>query len=122
MRNDLPNTRNSPVLKGYDLQAWLERQQKFSTRTFGPGDLKEKIAAHIRKELEEALESNAVEEWIDIAILAFDQAWRAAGNRDAVIMTFHMKQQTNMRRKWPDWREVPHGQPVEHVRDNGKLR
>ena len=108
-------------LTGYDIVAWLERQIDFSTRVFGPGDRREGIARHIEKELVEARDSNAVEEWIDIAILALDQAWRAGGSAAAVIEALHRKQQVNIRRSWPDWKSVPFGYPVEHIKEISSL-
>ncbi|HHJ1578118.1 dATP/dGTP pyrophosphohydrolase domain-containing protein [Pseudomonas aeruginosa] len=55
----------------------LERQRRFSERTFGPGSRAAGVVDHIRKELREIEEAPGdLAEWIDVVILALDGAWR----------------------------------------------
>jgi hypothetical protein len=102
----------------FDFHAHLTRQKEFSARTFGRGKRTEGICEHIRKEIEEVLDSGGdLREWIDLVILSLDGALRASPCAGAVIAALVAKQEKNEGRKWPDWREVPHGKPIEHVRD-----
>jgi hypothetical protein len=102
----------------FDLIAHLRRQRDFSLRTFGPGERAAGVIAHIRKELEE-IEANPrdLEEWIDVVLLAFDGAWRAGFEPESIASAFHDKWTTVTRRKWPDWRDVEAGKPIEHLRE-----
>lgn len=62
----------------FNLISHLERQIKFSIKTFGPGDRSDGVADHILKEIGEIqLTPNDLEEWADIILLAFDGAWRS---------------------------------------------
>ncbi len=83
---------------------------------------------HIRKELDEVARCpNALEvagEWVDVVILALDgltRALQAAGDgpdqaaEDAVQM-IRLKQSSNERRDWPDWRTADPDRAIEHVR------
>ncbi len=110
-----------------DLTAHLARQRAFALATFGPGLRDEALAAHIRKELVEVAEAgdhaHAAEEWVDVVILASEAALRrleASGAADpaaALAELLARKMAANEARRWPDWRELPPGAPVEHVRD-----
>ena len=110
-----------------DLVAHLSRQRRFALETFGPGLRDAALAAHIRKELVEVAEAtdhpHAAEEWVDVVILASEAALRrleAAGAEDpaaALAELLAQKMAANEARRWPDWRAVPPGAPVEHVRD-----
>ncbi len=108
------------VVRYFSLVEHLERQLEWSRSTFGPGSAKQRwrgIVDHIAKELEEiARKPMDVEEWIDVAILAFDGALRAAGSADAVVAALSAKQRKNMQRAWPDWRTVPAGKAIEHIK------
>lgn len=102
--------------------AHIEHQREWSTNAFGPRDLRGPRGplAHIRKEVEEVAEDPAVlEEWVDIIILAFDGAWRAGHEPQAIIDAVKAKQAKNEARDWPDWRGVPADQAIEHVRVAG---
>lgn len=117
----------------YDLVAHLERQRKFSLETFGPGDRHAGVIAHIRKELAELEASKhpasvpsdddleawqaRLFEWIDVALLALDGAWRMGATPAAIVSALEAKQTKNEGRDWPDWRTVPKGSPIEHVRE-----
>lgn len=98
--------------------AHIERQRVWSHQTFGPDARTQGLLAHIRKELDEIEERpDAVEEWVDVVILALDGAWRANHEPQAIIDAIIAKQAENEARTWPDWRTVAEGQPIEHVRE-----
>lgn len=118
-----------------DLVAHLRRQSEFSLRTFGPGSRSVGIADHIEKELREVREAAAaaanaelsgsldkshrdelLAEWIDVAILAFDGAWRTGASPEEIVMALRAKQVKNEARKWPDWRTADPNKAIEHDR------
>jgi hypothetical protein len=111
----------------FNLIGHLHRQIEFSTQAFGPADGSgpvdmESLIDHILKELRELIDDHGsrVEEWIDLAILAFDGAWRMSGASPAEIAAaLQAKEQKNEGRRWPDWRTAPRGVAIEHVRTNG---
>lgn len=96
---------------------YIERQQRWSEDTFGPGRRTGGILAHIRKELTE-IERDPLdlEEWIDVIILALDGAWRAGHRPQEIAKALSMKQEKNFSRTWPDWRTLTEDDPVEHIR------
>lgn len=97
--------------------ALLERQRVFSERAFGPGRRTLGITQHIRKELAEIIDApDDLEEWIDVAILALDGAWRAGANPTQIIEAYVAKLEKNEAREWPDWRESDEHTAIEHVR------
>lgn len=100
-----------------DLIAHLRRQRAWSETTFGPGARHRMCTDHIRKELVE-IESapHDLEEWIDVAMLALDGAWRAGHSPEAIADMLLMKLDKCQDREWPDWRTHPADQPIEHVR------
>lgn len=101
----------------FSLTKHLSRQANFSARTFGPGPRPKGVIAHIRKELEEIeRDPEDIEEWIDVAILAFDGALRQGYSPAEVVDVLVRKQAKNEARKWPDWRTVAPDQPIEHDR------
>lgn len=117
-----------------DLAALLTRQFEWSLKTFGGEYPREKLFNHIRKELEE-IEADPHDpvEWIDVALLALDGAWRCSGQpieplelgrlgghrtggEIAALMVEKMAK--NRARKW----NVSSGdEPNEHVRDESEL-
>ncbi len=121
--------------RGYDLVAHLYRQRRFSVREFGPGARTEGVCRHIEEELREIREAGAwaaalvhgsperlranaalLEEWIDVALLAFDGAWRAGFDPSEVVGMFEAKLTKNEGRDWPDWRTQSPDAPIEHDR------
>lgn len=57
----------------------LAHQREWSDATFGPGRRQAGVIDHIRKELQEVIDSGGdVDEWADVIILALDGATRAA--------------------------------------------
>lgn len=107
----------------FDLVAHLERQRQFSEQTFGPGDASDRFAGlsiHIKKELLELeREPMCLEEWIDVVLLGLDGAWRTGASSAEIAKALEAKQAKNEKREWPDWRTVPKGTAIEHVRPHG---
>lgn len=96
----------------------LQRQKDFSDRTFGPGPRTKGLIDHILKELCEIQEHpDDLSEWIDVVILAFDGAWRAGYSPEQITAALANKQIINEERRWPDWRDIPDGKAIEHLRD-----
>jgi hypothetical protein len=101
----------------FDFRAHLDRQREWSARTFGPGDSAKGVVDHIRKELVEIeAEPTDLKEWLDVATLALDGAWRAGFSPDEIIAGFEEQQRRNAARKWPDWRTMPADKAIEHDR------
>lgn len=95
----------------------LQRQREWSEKIFGPGDRAQGIVDHIRKELKEIEKAPGdLEEWIDVAILALDGAWRSGASPSAIIAQLVAKQAKNETRSWPDWRTADPLKAIEHVR------
>jgi len=118
-----------------DLRTHLIRQIVFSRATFGPGERRQGVIDHIRKELQEIEAATSglerIEEWVDVAILAFDGLWRSidAHHRDVghsggdadeaatvAEVLIQKKQRKNETRTWPDWRTADRDKAIEHVR------
>jgi hypothetical protein len=98
-------------------EAHIERQRTFSRNTFGPSRGVDGVIDHIRKELQEIEdEPHDLEEWVDVIILGIDGAWRAGYEPQAIIDAIVAKQLKNELREWPDWRTVPAGKAIEHIR------
>lgn len=113
----------------------LKRQIAFSRGTFGPGERREMVIDHIRKELVEVERSaGSPREWVDVVILALDGLTRAvrtelestystnmtnAVANEAVALIVE-KQSRNEERDWPDWRKAPKGKAIEHIHAEGK--
>jgi hypothetical protein len=102
--------------KVFDLVKHLERQRDFSLRTFGPGDRWKGVVDHIRKELcEIEQQPRDLSEWIDVATLAVDGAWRSGASPNDIATMLALKQSKNESRQWPDWRTVSPDAAVKHV-------
>lgn len=110
-----------------DLAEHIRRQMAFSIATFGPGERREGVTDHIKKELTEIAECDfPPHEWVDVVILALDGYWRSVVAVDATpwhsvpdYMVRHllMKQGENEQRHWPDWRTAEPDKVIEHVRE-----
>lgn len=116
---DQPDTAQGAggAVDGFDFLAHLFRQREWSERTFGPGARTAGVVDHIRKELCE-IEADPADtsEWIDVAILALDGAWRAGASPQEIISALVAKQTKNEGRVWPDWRTMPADKAIEHDR------
>jgi hypothetical protein len=101
-----------------DMARIIGEQRAWSREIFGPGHRTPTILAHIRKELDE-IEANPLDitEWIDVAMLALDGAWRVGPPPTAIVEAWSRKAEQNRWRTWPEPTSVPDGQPIEHVRD-----
>lgn len=104
-------------LECFDLISFLERQKRFSLKTFGDQPRTQGVIDHIKKELIE-VESNPddVMEWVDIILLAFDGALRRGFTSYSVVNALHEKLHINENRKWPDWKTLPDNVAIEHDR------
>lgn len=123
-----------------DLVAHIERQRAFSRATFGPGERRQGVSDHIRKELVELAELPAVEppnfdgsrridagaldlrrhqaleEWADVILLALDGAWRTGASPVDIALAIKEKQNRNEQRTWPDWRTADPNKAIEHIK------
>lgn len=111
-----------------DLEQHLLRQMAFSRATFGPGERRQGVSDHIRKELVEVAQASdaddAADEWVDVVILALDGLTRALiasgmlHDRAAAVAVemIRQKQGRNEERIWPDWRTADPNKAIEHVR------
>ncbi len=114
----------------YEARQWqglrdhLARQAEWSAKTFGPGPRVAGVVDHIRKELVEVelCDGRDLEEWIDVVILALDGAWRMGATPEQIIAQLLAKQAKNEARQWPDWRTMPAGKAIEHVRETPTKR
>lgn len=101
----------------FDLIAHLYRQRAWSERTFGPGSRAQGVVDHIRKELREVeADPGDLKEWIDVAILAFDGAWRCGAIPEMIVDALVAKQVKNEGRTWPDWHTMDPTKAIEHDR------
>lgn len=105
----------------FDLKSWIEAQRTWSAETFGPGERTAGVVDHIRKELVEIEQSDgALDEWVDVLILALDGAWRAGYSPDEIITQLLAKTEKNRKRTWPDWRTAEPGKAIEHDRSKSE--
>lgn len=110
----MTNMTNEP--KTFCFLTHLQRQRNWSERTFGPGPRTKGVIDHIRKELTEIEAApDDLEEWIDVAILALDGAWRSGASPEQIIERLISKQSKNERRTWPDWRGSDPDKAIEHI-------
>jgi hypothetical protein len=102
-----------------DLEEWLTEQKEFSKATFGEGQRTAGLIKHIQKELVEIeAKPNDLMEWIDVAILAFDGAWRAGYSPVVIAQAFALKLAINKSRKWP--KPKSEDEPIEHIRSDAE--
>jgi hypothetical protein len=97
--------------------AFLERMLAFSLKTFGPGERLAAHLSHLREELDE-VDDNPTDpfEWADVIILAAGGAMRQGIEPQALLDAVGAKLAKNEARTWPDWRTVPDGRHINHVR------
>lgn len=100
-----------------DLVAELrDRHIPWSRETFGDGMRTVGICKHIEKELNEIRENPySVEEWIDVAILALDGAWRTSVHAESVVEVLFEKLSKIRTRTYP--KPVSDDEPSEHIRE-----
>ena len=95
----------------------LDRLHEWNLTTFGPGERTEGTLAHISSELVEiAADPGDVTEWADVIILSFNGAMRVGHEPQTILDAIRDKLVANEARTWPDWRDVPEGTPIEHLR------
>lgn len=118
-----------------DLKQHLIRQMAFSHATFGPGQRRDGVVDHIRKELIEVQDCGGeADEWVDVVILALDGltrrlAYSSNGERreprsvaQIACNMIEAKQSRNEARRWPDWRTADTGKAIEHDRSGEQPR
>lgn len=89
----------------------LARFERMARRVAGPGLRTKGVLAHIRKELLEVEGSpQDLTEWVDVAVLALDGAWRSGHEPQAII-------DATLTRLRPDWRTSDPEGPIEHPRE-----
>ena len=104
----------------FSMYNYLQRQRRFSEKTFGPGDRAKGIIDHIRKELLEVeADPHDLKEWIDVVTLALDGAWRAGFSPSQILHQLDATLTRNEGRVWPDWRSMPADRAIEHDRSAG---
>lgn len=99
-------------------------QRQWGDKTFGPGLRDAGLIDHIRKELKEievdlvsGHEYGVIKEWIDVFILTCDALSRHGFDGEDIMDWVNLKFEENQDRKWPDWRTVPEGKAIEHIRE-----
>lgn len=101
----------------FNMIAIMQRQKEFSKKTFGPHQRTAGIIDHIKKELIEIEQDpKDLNEWIDVALLAIDGAWRAGYSPAEIAAAYIAKIAKNEQRSWPDWRTVPENLAIEHIK------
>ena len=105
------------------IESYLARQIEWSRNTFGPALRTKGVIDHIRKELSEIeADPHDLSEWIDVVILAMDGFWRHGGSAADFLPRLLTKQQKNMARNWPDWRDRSEDHAIEHDRSTEEPR
>lgn len=106
-------------MRKYDLVEHLKRQKAWSEKAFGPAEIVDRtngVLDHMEKEIEEARENPTdTEEWIDLAMLAFDGAWRNGATPKEIAEVLQKKLKKNENRDWPDWRNADPNKAIEHI-------
>lgn len=114
------------VHASFDLVRHLHRAKAFSFKTFGPPNKKRPggqtpaagVIDHLKQELIEVeAKPHDLDEWADVAILAFDGALRMGYSPEQIVAAISIKQRKNELRKWPDWRTATPGKAINHVRE-----
>lgn len=83
-----------------DVTELLEIQEEWSAEKFGAGKRTKGICNHIRSELKEVEETECLEEWVDVLLLAFDAVWRLGASPEMLVRKLLQKQQENIGREW----------------------
>ena len=101
-----------------DFISVLNRFFKINVEKFGPGERLAGTLDHIKKELIEVEDDpHAAEEWIDVALLALQGAFRHGHDAEAVAGTFIRKIAKIEARTYPDWRTADPDKAIEHIRE-----
>ena len=116
----------------FDFIAWCRRHWAWSKVVFGPPEERgpdgpvDHLYTEI-KELDKAIQDpkdgwgdEDLEEVADIIHLAVDCALRAGHSIEELMKMLEFKQKKNHARDWPDWRTVPKGKAIEHIREEGE--
>lgn len=96
----------------------LQEFKEWNFNTYGPGERLTGTIKHIKKELKEIeKEPHDIVEWVDVIMLAVNGALRHGHEPQAIIDAFYKKFEINKARKWKDWRTVPEGEPITHIKE-----
>lgn len=98
-----------------NLDHYLKRHRRWSLRTFGPGHRVGGVTKHIEKEIAEVRAAPGdLDEWLGIAVLALDGAWRAGFTPAEICRALDRLLERNMARQWPS--QMSEDEPIEHIR------
>lgn len=104
-----------PPAPALTLEQYLERQEEWSSRTFGHGTRTLGLTKHIEKEIAEIrAKPHDLSEWVDVVILALDGYWRHGGDPLEIMKHLVAKQEKNFVRQWPT--STSEEEAIEHVR------
>jgi hypothetical protein len=101
----------------FSLEAYIGHQITWSSATFGTTPRTNGLCDHIEKELKEIKAApHDLSEWVDVAILALDGAWRAGFTPAQIVAALMAKQAKNIAREWPPLAEQDPDKAAEHDR------
>jgi len=99
------------------LADFIQRKKEHSLNAFGPNLTPTAIIKHIRKEIDEVeKDPNDLEEWMDVALLAIDGAWRVGYSPMLIATMLIYKFEKIKRRNYPDHSTLDPDTPIEHIR------
>lgn len=86
-------------MSAFDLVKFFDEKAAWSLATFGPQQRVSGVVAHIRKELAEIREAlaagdslKACEEFVDVALLSIDLAWRSGPHVDGLLFATALRE------------------------------
>lgn len=99
-------------------QGIIDKQNEFSTKTFGParGDISG-VLKHLEEEMEELrLNPKDVSELADCCILCFELARNMGVSPEDLETAILVKQEKNAKRTWPDYRNYSTTEKINHIK------
>ncbi|MEE9528975.1 MAG: dATP/dGTP pyrophosphohydrolase domain-containing protein [Dehalococcoidia bacterium] len=100
------------------LEKLIAKIHTWQIKTFGPGEQVKRYTDHIKSEVEEVLEDpKALDEWMDIVILALGGAARQGYNPWEIAHGLEEKLNVAMSREWPDWRDFHPDKTIHHIKE-----
>lgn len=101
---------------------FIDKLYAWSLEAYGPGQRTAGILDHIRKELYEIeKDPQDLEEWIDVILLALNGAQRLNVGGEAILEAFYKKCIKNVKRTWPEWKDLDPNKAIEHDRSKDSL-
>lgn len=119
-------------MKPIDLEQFIARKIAFTRATFGPGERRNGLVAHARKELVEIETAGRPTqrhmEWVDLINLGIHglthsllaEGYQTSRAAEKAVELLLEKQTTLEMRTWPDWRTLPEDAAIEHDRSGEK--